>query len=38
MIHLYYNQQHERDRINAAGGSVMAGRVNGDLAVMNKHE
>lgn len=23
----------ERERINAAGGSVMAGRVNGDLAV-----
>ena len=38
MIHSYYNQQHERDRINAAGGSVMAGRVNGDLAVLDLNE
>ena len=30
---LSHCQTTERDRINNAGGSVMAGRVNGDLAV-----
>ncbi len=32
-VSIYYPQPSERDRINAAGGTVMAGRVRGDLAV-----